>query len=61
MPSPAVAKVLAFDNLPRGRQTKLMVQEAIKTTQKRVGDTGSSDVQIAALTVKITQLEEHRR
>lgn len=34
-------------------------QEIIKQYQLKEGDTGSSDVQIALLTVRINQLQEH--
>ena len=39
-----------------GQQEK---QEIIKQSQNKEGDTGSSEVQIALLTARINQLQEH--
>ncbi|CAN0008911.1 unnamed protein product [Choristocarpus tenellus] len=57
--SDGVRRVLSLDNCNRVQQTKVAKQRAIEKAQERVGDTGSPEVQIAALSVTINALAEH--
>jgi len=57
--SEPVRRVLSLDNARRSEVTRARVQRAIEAFQEREGDTGSSSVQIAVLTVRIEALREH--
>lgn len=59
--SEAVRRVLSLDNAPRREVVKARVARAIEAFQERRGDTGSSAVQVAALTVRIEALRQHMR
>ncbi|CAM9972723.1 unnamed protein product [Discosporangium mesarthrocarpum] len=55
----AVKRVLSLDNCSRAQKIKCEKQRVVEQTQERPGDTGSPEVQIAALTVSIKALHEH--
>ena len=57
--SEAVRRVLSLDNASRAELVQARVARAIEAFQERRGDTGSSAVQVAALTVRIEALKEH--
>ena len=57
--SPKVAKVLALSNATQSRVVQAQKAAGMKLFQYREGDTGSSSVQIIALTARIQQMETH--
>mmetsp|Transcript_35309 Transcript_35309/g.79671 ORF Transcript_35309/g.79671 Transcript_35309/m.79671 type:complete len:158 (+) Transcript_35309:52-525(+) len=57
--SEPVRRVLSLDNAARKEVTQARISRAIEAFQERPGDTGSSAVQIAVLTVRIESTREH--
>ncbi|GMH81736.1 hypothetical protein TrST_g11958 [Triparma strigata] len=57
--SDEVKKAMSLDNASRSERVKFQTMSAIKEFERQPGDTGSTPVQIAALTVKIDSLASH--
>jgi len=57
--SPRVAKLLALSNGSQRRVVQAQKHAGMKLFQKRPGDTGSSAVQIIALTTRVQQMQTH--
>ncbi|KAL7573738.1 hypothetical protein ACA910_007774 [Epithemia clementina (nom. ined.)] len=57
--SPKVAKVLSLNNSTQQRVVQVQKVAGMKLFQLRPGDTGSSSVQIIALTARIQQMDTH--
>lgn len=57
--SPRVAKLLSLTNANQRRVVQSQKAAGMKLFQKRPGDTGSSAVQIVALTSRIQQMQTH--
>ena len=56
---PLVQTVLSLENACRMDINKAQIAKAVEAFQRFPGDTGSSEVQIAVLTQKISYLTEH--
>lgn len=57
--SEPVRRVLSMDNGTQAEVTQARKNKAIEAFQDRPGDTGSTKVQVAVLTVKIKAMQEH--
>merc|ERR1712196_720698 len=57
--SEAVRRVLSLDNASNKELVQVKISRAIEAFQERNGDTGSTPVQVAVLTVKINALKGH--
>ncbi|GMH50074.1 hypothetical protein TL16_g00686 [Triparma laevis f. inornata] len=57
--SEEVKKAMSLDNASRSERVKFQAASAIAEFQREEGDTGSTPVQIASLTVKIDSLASH--
>ncbi|KAI3428583.1 hypothetical protein D9Q98_007405 [Chlorella vulgaris] len=56
-----VDKYLGIELMGRGQQKKLQRQEVRREFERFAGDTGSTEVQVAALTKRIADMAEHMR
>ena len=59
--SPMLARALMFENLSQSAQMKVQLQRVRSLYQRHDTDTGSSEVQIAAMSERVTHLTNHLR